>query len=243
MIEMLHRIAFREGLGAILAEGTRKAAARIGKGSEKYAIHIKGLELPAYDVRGAKAHGLNYATAYNGADHCKGYAFQEIFGIPFPEEVDRLAIEGKGKLTKWNQDVRTAACDCATLCGFILDMAVADKACQNTADLISAATGIPFTAEDIQRIGERVNNIARLFNIREGLTRKDDTFPPRLMGEPLKSGASKGQLISQPDLDKMLDEYYLARGWDLNGIPGESKLMELGIISTPSTVPSLQSVD
>ena len=165
--------------------------------------------MPAYDVRGAKAHGLNYATAYNGADHCKGYAFQEIFDIPTPEKVDRLAIEGKGKLTKWNQDVRTVTCDCATLCGFVLDMAVADIACQNTADLVSSATGISFTPEEVQRVGERVNNIARLFNIREGFTRKDDTFPPRLMNEPIKSGASKGQRISQADLDHMLDEYYL----------------------------------
>jgi aldehyde:ferredoxin oxidoreductase len=230
MIEMLHKIAYQDGLGAILSEGTRKAAEKIGKGLEKYAINIKGLELPAYDVRGAKAHGLNYATSYNGGDHCRGYAFQEIFDIPFPEKVDRLAIKGKGKLTKWNQDVRTVTCDCATLCGFILDMAVAEIACQNTADLVSAATGIPFTAEDVQRVGERVNNIARMFNIREGFTRKDDTFPVRLMTEALKAGASKGQILSQADLDEMLDEYYSARGWDASGTPTSARLKELEII-------------
>jgi len=229
MIEMLRQMAYREGLGAILCQGTKKAAQIIGKGSEKYAMHIKGLELPAYDVRGAKAHGLNYATAYNGADHNRGYAFQEIFGDPIPEKVDRLAIKGKGKLTKWNQDVRCVTCDCSTLCAFILDMGITKIACQNIADLVTAATGIPFTAEQIQQIGERVNNIARLFNGREGFSRRDDTFPARLMTEPIKEGASAGQLISQADLDAMLDEYYEARGWDKNGDPTAAKLRELGL--------------
>jgi aldehyde:ferredoxin oxidoreductase len=229
MIEMLRQIAYREGLGAILCEGTKRAAQKIGKDSEKYAMNIKGLELPAYDVRGAKAHGLNYATAYNGADHNRGYAFQEIFGIPIPEKVDRLAIKGKGRLTKWNQDVRTATCDCPTLCAFLLDMAIVDIACQIIADLVTAATGILFTAEEIQQVGERVNNVARLFNGREGFSRKDDTFPKRLMTEPIKAGASAGQLISQADLDVMLDEYYEARGWDKNGNPTAAKLQELGL--------------
>ena len=108
-------------------------------------------------------------------------------------------------------------------------MAMPADACDQVADLVSAATGISFTAEEIQQVGERVNNIARLFNIREGFTRKDDTFPCRLMNEPIKAGASKGQLISQEDLDQMLDEYYEARGWDKNGVPSAAKLKELGI--------------
>jgi aldehyde:ferredoxin oxidoreductase len=229
MIEMLRQIAYKEGLGAILSEGTQKAAQKIGKDSYKYAIEIKGLELPGYDVRGAKAHGLNLATAYNGADHCRGYAWQEIFDIPIPEKVDRFAIAGKGRLTKWNQDVRCATTDCATLCGFILDMGVTGIACQNTADLLTAATGMEFSPEDVQQVGERVNNIAKLFNIREGFTRKQDSLPYRLIHEPLKGGASKGQKISQPDLDTMLDEYYSARGWDKNGNPTPAKLQELGL--------------
>jgi aldehyde:ferredoxin oxidoreductase len=231
MLDMLRQMSFREGLGNILCEGTKKAAEIIGKGSSQYAMNIKGLEMPAYDVRGAKAHGLNYATAYNGADHNRGYAFQEIFGIPVPEKIDRFATKGKGKLTKWNQDVRCATTDCATMCGFIIDMAVAATACDSVGDLVTAATGIKFTAEDIQKAGERVNNIARLFNIKEGFGRKDDTFPQRLMTEPLKAGASKGQVISQKDLDEMLDEYYAERGWDKTGKPTAAKLKELGIKS------------
>ncbi|HSW38421.1 MAG TPA: aldehyde ferredoxin oxidoreductase family protein [Acidobacteriota bacterium] len=230
MMKVLHKIAYREGIGDLLADGSRAAAKKIGKGTEKYAIHVKGLELPAYDVRGAKAHGLNYATSYTGADHCRGYAFQEIFGIPIPWQVDRFAIEGKGRLTKWNQDIRAVTCDCAPMCGFLLDMAVPSIACQNTAALMEAITGMPYTAEEIEAVGERLNNIAKAFNVREGFTRADDRLPERLMTEPLKSGASRGQLISREDLDSMLDEYYAERGWDVKtGVPTRKKLTELGL--------------
>jgi len=104
-------------------------------------------------------------------------------------------------------------------------------ACTNTADLVNAAAGTSFTAAEIEKIGERLNNIARLFNIGEGFSRKDDTFPKRILTEPIKEGASKGQLISQENLDEMLDEYYTDRGWDKNGTPTPAKLKELGIKS------------
>jgi aldehyde:ferredoxin oxidoreductase len=230
MMTLLRMMAFREGIGDTLADGTRIAAEKIGKGSEKYAMHVKGLELPAYDVRGAKAHGLNYATSYTGADHNKGYAFQEIFGIPVPYEVDRFAVEGKGKLTMWNQDLRSACCDAPTMCAFLLDMALPGIAAENTANLMEAVTGLPFTPEDVPRVGERMNNLAKAFNVVAGLTRADDTLPERLMTEPLKGGASKGQLISPEDLKQMLDEYYEARGWDVEtGVPTKAKLEELGL--------------
>jgi len=230
MNALIRSIAFREGLGGVLCDGVKIAAQRIGKGAERFAMHIKGLELPGYDVRGAKAHGLSYATSYTGADHNRGYAFQEIFGIPIPYPVDRLSIEGKGKLTKWNQDVRTATCDCPTLCVFVFDMALASMAAQNTSSLMEAVTGLTMTPEDVTRVGERINNLARAFNVREGFRRADDTFPERLMTEPLQGGASKGQLITKEDLKAMLDEYYTVRGWDLGtGIPTRAKLLDLGL--------------
>ena len=99
MMRVLRKIAYRDGLGDLLADGSLAAAKKIGKGAEKYAMQVKGLELPGYDVRALKGHGLGFATSYTGADHCRGYAFQEVFGVPIPWEVDRLAIEGKGKLT------------------------------------------------------------------------------------------------------------------------------------------------
>lgn len=229
MMELLHKMAFREGFGAVLADGCKIAAQRIGRGSEQYAMVVKGMELPAYDVRGAKAHGLNYATAYTGADHNRGYAFQEIFAIPVPEAVDRFAVEGKGKLTKWNQDVRAATCDCPTMCAFLLDMALPANAPQNTANLLSAIAGIDVTPEDVVTVGERLNNLARVYNNLAGFTRADDTLPRRLMAEPLAEGNSKGGVISQAELDQMLDEYYAARGWTRDGVPTEEKLINLGL--------------
>lgn len=229
MLDLIAKIAFRRGLGAVLADGVRVAAEKIGKGAEKYAMHIKGLELPAYDVRGAKAHGLNYATSYTGADHNRGYAFQELFGIPVPEAVDRFAYQGKGRLTKWNQDIRTATCDCPSMCAFILDMALPATAPQNTADMVNAATGLQLTPADVEAVGERVNNLARVFNIREGFTRGDDTFPERILTEPIREGGSKGCYISLDELNKMLDEYYTARGWTPEGVPTEEKLLSLGL--------------
>ena len=230
MNTLIRLMAFREGIGELLSDGVKIASTRIGKGAEKFALHVKGLELPGYDVRGAKGHGLAYATSYTGADHNRGYAFQEIFGVPIPYAVDRLSIEGKGKLTKWNQDVRAATCDCPTMCVFLLDTAMAPTATENTAALMEAVTGLTFTPEEVSRVGERMNNLAKAFNVGAGFTRADDTFPERLMTEPLKSGASKGQMISQKDLQVMLDEYYTVRGWDVDtGIPSREKLVELGL--------------
>jgi len=230
MNTLLRLMAFREGFGNVLADGAKAAAEKIGKGSEKYAMHVKGLELPGYDVRGAKAHGLNYATSYTGADHNRGYAFQEIFAIPVPWEVDRFSTDRKGELTKWNQDVRAVTCDCATMCAFLLDMALPGNAVQNTAALMDAVTGLTFTTEEVQKVGERLNNLAKAFNMREGFTRADDTLPERLMTEPLSEGGSKGQLIGEADLKVMLDEYYQARGWDPEtGIPKREKLDNLGL--------------
>ncbi|UCF56764.1 MAG: aldehyde ferredoxin oxidoreductase family protein [Deltaproteobacteria bacterium] len=230
MVALLRLMAFREGIGDSLADGVKEAAKKIGRGTDKYAMHIKGLELPGYDVRGAKAHGLNYATAYTGADHNRGYAFQEIFGIPIPWEVDRFSTKDKGKLTKWNQDVRTATCDCPTMCAFLMDTALPTTATQNTAALMEAVTGLTYAPEEIGQVGERVNNLARAFNVREGFSRADDTFPERLMTEPLQSGASEGHRISREDLNLMLDEYYTLRGWDLKtGAPTRGKLDELGL--------------
>jgi aldehyde:ferredoxin oxidoreductase len=230
MMVMLEKMAYRDGIGDLFADGVKVAGERLGGDASAYAMHVKGLELPAYDVRGAKAHGLNYATSYTGADHNRGYAFQEIFGVPLPFEVDRFALERKGELTKWNQDIRTATCDCPTMCAFLLDTAMGAAATENTANLVNSLSGLDLTPDEVFTVGERVNNLARAFNAREGFTRKDDNLPDRLMNEPLAEGGSKGQHIPQADLDYMLDEYYTMRGWDVaTGTPTRAKLEELGL--------------
>jgi aldehyde:ferredoxin oxidoreductase len=227
MLDLLLDMAYRRGLGAMLADGVKIAAEKIGKGSEKYALHIKGLELPGYDARGAKAHGLNYATSYTGADHNRGYAFQEIFGVPIPEPVDRFAAEGKGRLTKWNQDMRAANSDCPIVCSFMLDQAFATTALQRTADTLKALTGLDFTPDTVYEVGERVNNLARVFNVLAGLGRKDDHFPERILTEPVPDGESKGHYITREEQEKMLDEYYEARGWTREGVPTVETLKAL----------------
>jgi aldehyde:ferredoxin oxidoreductase len=224
MVRLLHMIGEREGLGDILAAGVKVAAEKIGKGSEKYAMHVKGLELPGYDVRGAKSMAMAYATAYTGADHGKGWSSQEIFGIPVPYPVDRLAIEGKGKLCMWNQDAQAALADSPTMCVFLMAMALAGFMFENTADLMEGTTGLAYTPEEVRQVGERINNLAKVFNVLVGFTRADDDLPERLKTEPIPDGPSKGHMISQADLDFMLDEYYEARGWGSDGVPTRAKL-------------------
>lgn len=226
VLELIKKIAYREGFGDLLAEGVREIARRIGKGAEEYAIHVKGLELPAYDPRGAKSHGLNLLTSNIGADHNSGYAGQELFGIPIPKQYDRFAVEGKGELTKWNQDV-TALFETGILCSFIPSMVMLPV--EVYGKLLFTATGKEEFKDPayLWTVGERIFNLERMFNVREGIAKKDDAFPKRIKEEPLPEGPSKGQIFEEEILRK---DYYLARGWDPEtGIPTEEKLRDLGL--------------
>lgn len=226
VLQLIRQIAYREGLGNLLAEGTREAARRIGRGAEQYAMQVKGLELPGYDPRGAKAHGLNLLTANMGADHGSGYAPQEIFGSLVPRKVDRLAVEGKGELAKWNQD-RIAFTHTGIACNFVVNEGLITPEIYSR--LISTATGIKdFGDLDyLWRVGERIFNLERMFNVREGLGKKDDIFPSRFTKEALPDGNSAGQVF---EAERLLADYYRARGWDINtGIPTAVKLNELGL--------------
>jgi aldehyde:ferredoxin oxidoreductase len=229
--KLLMKIVKREGIGDILALGTRKAAEIIGKNAEHCAMHVKGLEIPAYEPRGAKAHGLNLATSTIGASHMTGYCGQELFGIP--EQIDRFSTEGKGALTKYNQD-NAAAYDSLLICGF--------PACFNWmiphhyAEFLSAATGIEEFADEhyMLKSGERIFNIEKAFNLREGCERKDDYLPQRFIDDPLPDGPSKGQVF---EMDLLLDDYYKARGWDPeSGFPTEKKLLDLGLKAEAETL-------
>jgi len=226
VMQLIRQIAYRQGLGDILAEGTREAARRIGHGADQYAIQVKGLELPAYDPRGAKSHGLNLMTSNIGADHNTGYAPQEIFGAPFPREVDRFAVEGKGELTKWNQDL-TALFETGILCSFVPSMGMLSE--EVYGKLLSAATGIADFSDPayLWQVGEKIFNLERMFNVREGFGIKDDVFPKRLTEEPMPAGPSAGQVF---EAEPLLTDYYQARGWDAKtGIPTKAKLNELGL--------------
>jgi len=224
-LEMLKMIANRQGLGDILAEGTRIAAERIGKGTADYAMHVNGLELPLYDPRGAKWHGLNYITSPMGANHNLGYGIQEMFNNPYPRPVDRFAEEGYAGVVKFNQD-SVAGIELGILCTFVSSNQVPPLPifCK----MISTLRDRSFDIPDFFLVGERIWNLERLFNIREGFSRKDDVYPKRFTTEPLKkAGPSEGAIIR--DAEGMLDQYYAARGWDQEGVPTAEKLMSLGL--------------
>ncbi|UCG84024.1 MAG: aldehyde ferredoxin oxidoreductase family protein [Dehalococcoidia bacterium] len=224
MLKLIKKIGNREGLGDILAEGVKRAAERIGKGSGKYAMHVKGQELPGYEPRAMKALGMNYALSTVGANHCYGYAQQEI-GNPRPRILDAAADENKGDVVKYNHDY-VAAIELALACTFPGN-SLECFGLEILAKMLVAACGEKkFGSEDyLWQAAERVYNLERCFNIREGFTRKDDALPERFYTEPLKGGLRDGEIIRKPDT--IIDEYYDARGWDRNGIPTAETLTRL----------------
>jgi aldehyde:ferredoxin oxidoreductase len=219
MIDMLHKIARKEGFGKILAKGSKYAAEQIGANAADYAMQVKGLELAGYDPRNAKGMALGYATSPRGGCHERGYLTAETVG--FPPGVDRLAYEGKGELVKEAQDT-VAVKDSLSFCV----LSSAGTSLDDFAELFSAATGIELTPADLLKAGERINNLERLFNIREGFSRTEDTLPTRFLKDPILDNAGNPQTV---DIEQLLDMYYQARGWDLKGHPRPETLQRLGL--------------
>ncbi|MFP4647511.1 MAG: aldehyde ferredoxin oxidoreductase family protein [Candidatus Acetothermia bacterium] len=217
--DLVERIATRTGIGDKLAEGS----ARLTKEFDhpELSMSVKGQELPAYDPRGAQGQGLCYATSNRGACHLRGgfLVGAEILGAP--EMINRFGHTGKASLAVEEQDVG-AVYDSLTICRFS-HYAVSN---QMIARLLSAAIGQEVDTEKVIRIGERIHNLERLFNLREGFGREDDTLPDRLLSEPLQSGPAEGKVVK---LEPMLEEYYATRGWDESGKPTEKKAAELGL--------------
>ena len=218
VVELTWRTAYRSGLGDDLAEGSKRLAEKYG--APELSMDVKGQELPAYDPRGAQGHGLGYATSNRGGCHLRAYMISaEILGIP--EKLDPLTTEGKAKWVITFQDL-FATCDSLVLCKFVTFAFGAEE----FADMLSAATGWNLTADDVMKIGERIYNLERAFNIREGFKgREEDTLPKRLLEEPMPEGPVKGYVVK---LNEMLDEYYSLRGWK-DGVPTKDKLRELGL--------------
>lgn len=228
VLQLIHRIAKREGIGDLLAEGTRRAAASLDKGAENFAMHVKGLELPAYDPRAAKICGLAYVTANRGGDHITAYIEGPAFiDIPFmcveDSRIEDSMVENpaEAKVVKDLEDALTVF-DCIGTCKF-MGMALSTE---DWVDMISNCVGWEFSVSDFRKVGERVYNLARAFSVRDGLVRGDDTLPRRLVEEPLPEGPAAGHKVEK--LDEMLDAYYEFRGWDKRtGRPTAEKLKEL----------------
>jgi aldehyde:ferredoxin oxidoreductase len=218
MVETIHKIGNREGIGDVLAEGTERAAKKFGH--PEISMTVKGQGIPAYDPRGLKGMGLGYATSNRGACHLRGYSPASELGL-IPLKTDPLAWKGKGELLKLLQDIH-AFSDSLDLCKF---SAFAEGGDEYAAQY-SAIVGIPFTANDVLKAGERIYNLERYYNNLAGFREGSDYLPKRFLNEPSTAPGSKGQVC---ELDLMLEEYYKARGWE-NGVVPEAKLKELDII-------------
>lgn len=212
----LEQMAYRRDIGAELADGSLRLATKYGH--PELSMSVKGLEMPAYDPRGMQGQGLLYATSNRGGCHMRGNMVGvEVLGIP--KLIDRFQVQGKASFVILHQNV-SAAVDSLVLCKFT-NLGVAEE---YFARVLSAVTGIHYATGDLIRVGERVWNLERLYNLREGFTEKDDTLPPRLLTEAPQEGPSQGWVVH---LEPMLKEYYRARGWDEHGVPTPRKLAEL----------------
>jgi aldehyde:ferredoxin oxidoreductase len=231
VVQMVSKIGKREGIGDILAEGVKRAAQKFGKGAEKLANHIKGLEMTGYDIRGLKTAAIGYAVSFRGADHNRHGAY----GIDLKGKVDRFKVEkGRGKMVIAIEDLYNVI-DSLILCKF--SRGTYYDTFEDLARYYTLTTGIETSPEEVKMAGARIANLARVFNIREGLTRKDDHLPAKVMNTPIPEDTiSKGSYITQKELDFMLDDYYAARGWTKEGVPTMETLKEVGLVDLAEIV-------
>lgn len=231
--ELLRMIAAGEGIGRILGQGVQKAAEHFGGGSEKFALHVHNLEISTVDPRVMQAWALGYVTSSRGGHHMRAYPVWEwgvveegllikIAGTTAAK--DRTSTIGKGKGVAFSEDAR-AVTDCLQMCKTFSRLKIGMP--ETTVGILNAVTGRSWTDRELLRIGERINNLERLFNLREGFKISNETLPYRMLHEPVPDGASKGMVA---DLEPMLNDYYNARGWQREtGRPTSAKLSELGL--------------
>ena len=228
VVELAGRIARREGpLAALLGQGVRRAAERLGGGSEEWAVHTKGLEYPYHDPRAFTCMAANYATGARGACHLEALSYFLGRGIPLPEmgyttPPDPHSNEGKGKICYDMQNFQ-GLFNPLGLCKFLFLGRVGPKMISGWVNLV---TGWDTTMEELLLTSERVINLKRMYNVRLGIRRKDDILPPRLATHARPDGRAKGVL---PDVDRMVGELYALRGWDSDGVPTEAAAKRLGL--------------
>lgn len=218
LVEFAQKIALREGFGDIMALGSYRMAEKYGH--PELSMSVKKQEMPAYDGRAIQGIGLNYATSNRGGCHVRGYMISpEVLGIPL--KMDPLVTEGKASLLKIFQDL-TAVVDSSGICLFT----TFGIGLPEIAAMYRTATGDNLTDEELLSIGDRIWNLEKLYNLKNGFSKDDDTLPDRLLKDPIPDGPAKGH-VNQ--LDQMLGEYYEQRGWDTEGNPKDDKLKELGL--------------
>jgi aldehyde:ferredoxin oxidoreductase len=226
VLDLIRKMAYREGFGDLLAEGSYRLAEYYHH--PELSMTSKKVELPGYDPRGAKGLGLVYATSNMGASHMNGHTgYPEVFGAPY--RADPLTPEGKAALAKQFEDM-FAVIDSSGLCVFVAVRYMVDRTEElrpsRIAELLNYATGSDYSEKSLLEAGERIYNLERLFLVRAGFDKKDDTLPERMLREGMPDGPAKGQVV---ELDQMLSEFYQLRGWDENGVPRPETLQYLGI--------------
>ena len=225
-LTLAEKMATVEGCGEWLAQGVAAIAEHYPDG-RPFAMQVKGLEMPAYHPSAAKGTALAYAVSERGACHLRGAPLGELFS----GSADPLIIEGKAQLFRDHQADK-AAWDSACLCIF----PSYGMSLKELWQLVTAATGFDYpAARDLERAGERISTLARLFNVREGFAREADTLPDRNLVQPMVGGPASGQVV---ELDPMLDEYYRIMGWDENGVPTEERIADLGLRIADLGVPT-----
>jgi len=230
VVKLVEMIGRREGLGNVLGEGVMRAAAKLGKGSERFALHVKGLEPPGHDPRSYNSMAVGYATANRGACHLQGmsYAFERSVTMPefgWNEVQDRLGVTNKAELIAKSQNLMSIF-DSLKLCKFLL---FGGLKLTHMLEWFNAVTGWDFTQSEFMKTGERIYNLKRMYNVRCGISRNNDTIPARMLHEKRAEGGSAYDL---PPFETVLDEYYAYRGWDKSGVPTSAKLKELEILQT-----------
>ena len=226
VIELLHKIAKKEGIGAVLSEGSREAAKRLGKGAEEFSVEVKGLEAPMHDPRGFHGMGLAYMTSIRGACHLMHLSLGVEQGITTYPEVGFLenyigqTSEGKAEMIKLCEDLGVP-CNSLVICEFVAWTLSANE----LAEMIRVTTGFDFTLKDLLACGERTWLLKRGLGNMMGVSVKDDRLPKRIL-TPLKEGAAAG---SVPDVEKLLREYYEIRGLDGGGKPKKEVLIKAGL--------------
>jgi len=226
LLEMIKKIANRQDLGKLLGEGLVKASKEIGGNSCEFAVHVKGLDFPAHDPRAKVSVALGYATSNRGACHLQAFThdFEDGASMPdlgYQETLDRFETKGKAKFVVDFQHLMSMF-DSLRCCKFVVFGGMTVEPLRKALNLV---TGWDFSKEDFLKTGERIFNLKRLYNVREGISRKDDTLPPRILNHPRGGGAGN----NLPHLNKMLNDYYQIRGWDEFGIPTKEtlKILEL----------------
>jgi aldehyde:ferredoxin oxidoreductase len=221
MLHLVESTAYRQGFGDLLAEGSWRLAKRLGKDAHQYLYAVKGLELPAHSARALKGMSIGYATATRGGSHHDTRPTMQ-----YRPDFDHSTTAGKAEYAVRSQHY-TAVGDSLVLCRFTGERGFGMLLNEAFPHMVNGVTGFGLTTEDLERVGERIINLERAFNVREGVRRKDDLLPYRVMHEPIPFGPSKGRYCPPDELDRMLDEYYALRHWSPDGIPLKEHLAAL----------------